>query len=40
VQPGHHRLDDLQDRECGDAVPDERAEYAPALQFFEEGKVH
>src|SRR5262249_51360419 len=31
----HNRLDNLEHRECGDAVADERAEHAPALQLGE-----
>ncbi len=40
VQPVHHRLDDLEHRERGDAVADQRAEDAPALQLCKQGEVH
>jgi hypothetical protein len=36
VQPVHHRLDDLKDREGGDAVGHQGADHAPALQLGEE----
>ncbi len=38
AQAVHHRLDDLQHREGGDAVSDQRAEDAPPLQLGQQGR--
>ncbi len=40
VQPVHDGLDDLQNREGGDAVSHQRAEHAPSLQLGEQGQRH